>query len=323
MTTDAPLPLLVTDTFWSVVGERVSAHGDRIEPIVVAEGQMLDDDTVSRLRLACLSGDAYPGRVLDIVRPVMTASKLEWLHTFSAGVDSPFFGGLLDRGVRLTNSSGASAPSIARTVMMVILALSRDLPSWTRAQQARSWEPRRFDEIIGDRLVVVGWGPIGQEVGRLAEAFGLDVRIVRRSATGDEPYPVTPLARLDDAVRDADWVVVALPLTPETRGLFDADTIAAMPPGARFVNVGRGELVDEPAMAAALRSGALAGAGLDVFATEPLPPDSELWSLPNVVVTPHCSGVTDHTDRRATEVFVDNLDAYLRGRAMRNEIRRA
>ena len=155
-----------------------------------------------------------------------------------------------------------------------------------RAQAAHEWSPAPFRELDGQRLVVVGYGPIGQEVVRLAEAFRMDPVIVRRAAHGDEPCQVRPLAELTDAVSDADAVVVALPLTDTTRGIVSADVIAAMASHAMFVNVGRGELVDQVALTDALTSGRLGGAGLDVFATEPLPADDPLWDLPNVIISP-------------------------------------
>jgi phosphoglycerate dehydrogenase-like enzyme len=313
-------PLLVTDAFWSITGAEIARRTPQVEPVLAIEGRRLDDSTLDRIRISCLSGDAYPARLREILGPCARAPRLEWLHTFSAGTDAPIFASFLDRGVRLTNSSGASAPSIARTVLAVVLALSRDLPGWFVAQQERRWESRRFREVIGDRMTIVGWGPIGQEVARLAQAVGIDVEIVRRVAIGDEPHRVWPLASLEAAVGDADWVVLALPLTAETRGLVTEPVLRAMPARARLVNVGRGELVDEPALVAALRDGRIAGAALDVFATEPLPPDNELWSMPNVIVTPHSSGVTDHTDARAQAIFLDNLEAFVHGEPMRNEV---
>ena len=312
--------LLVTDTLWALAGAELARRAPGIEPILMVSDQPLTAEELGRARIACLSGDAYPERIREVIGACVHAPNLQWLHTFSAGVDAPVFGTFLERGVRLTNSSGASAPSIARTVIAGVLALSRDLPAWFRAQQERSWAPRRYEEIIGQRLVVVGWGPIARETARLADALGLEIEIVRREAAGDEPFPVTPLIDLRVALARADWVVVALPLTEQTRNLFDADAIAAMRPTARFVNIGRGELVDESALTDALASGRLAGAALDVFATEPLPPESPLWGLPNVIVTPHASGITDHTDALGRALFCDNVEAFVNGRPLRNEV---
>jgi phosphoglycerate dehydrogenase-like enzyme len=228
----------------------------------------------------------------------------------------------LERGVRLTTSSGASASPIAGTVMLYLLALSRNLPGWLRSQSAREWAPAPFRDLEGQRLVVVGYGPIGAEVVRLATAFRMDPVVVRRSARGDEPCPVRPLTDLPAAVSDADAVVVALPLAPETRGVISADVVSSMPSHAVFVNVGRGELVDQAALTDALASGRLAGAGLDVFDPEPLPPDDELWELPNVIISPHNSGSSDATTNRVAAIFLDNLGRFVRGEPLRNEVTR-
>jgi phosphoglycerate dehydrogenase-like enzyme len=238
----------------------------------------------------------------------------------SAGVDSPVFTMFTDRGVRLTTSSGASAPPIAATVMLYLLALSRDLPGWLRAQAAHEWSPTPFRELRGQSVAVVGYGPIGQEVVRLAMAFGMEPVIVRRAARGDEPCAVRSLDELDDVVADVDAVVSVLPLHPGTRGIFSADVIAAMRPDAVFVNVGRGELVDQTALTDALAAGRLGGAGLDVFDPEPLPPEDPLWDLPNVIVSPHNSGSSDGTEGRVVDVFLDNLGRFLTGRGLRNEV---
>jgi phosphoglycerate dehydrogenase-like enzyme len=204
--------------------------------------------------------------------------------------------------------------------MLYLLALSRNLPGWLRAQASHEWSPAPFRDLEGQRVVVVGYGPIGEEVVRLATAFRMDPVVVRRSALGDEPCPVRPLAELADAVSDADAVVVALPLVPETRGIVSADVIAAMPSHAVFVNVGRGELVDQAALTDALASARVAGAGLDVFDPEPLPADDALWDLPNVIVSPHTSGSSDATTARVAEIFLDNLGRFVRGEPMRNEV---
>jgi phosphoglycerate dehydrogenase-like enzyme len=150
----------------------------------------------------------------------------------------------------------------------------------------------------------------------------MDPVVVRRSAIGDEACPVRPLAELADVVSDADAVVVALPLAPETRGIVTAEVIAAMPSRAVFVNVGRGELVDQAALTDALASARLAGAGLDVFDPEPLPSDDALWDLPNVIISPHTSGSSDATTARVAGIFLDNLGRFVRGDALRNEVTR-
>ena len=242
------------------------------------------------------------------------------MHTASAGVDSPVFGRLTAQGVRLSTSSGASALPIAHTAIMMILGLSRDLAGRIRDQGDHRWERRMSEDVDGANVLVVGMGPIGIETAKLAAALGMNPIGCRRTVSGDEPCETRTFAALTSLLGWADYVVLALPLTPETRGLIGAEQLAAMKPTARLINVGRGDLIDEPALVAALAGGRLAGAGLDVFAVEPLPADSPLWDMPNVIVTAHDSGATNGSNDRAAMIFVDNLGRYARGEPLRNEV---
>jgi phosphoglycerate dehydrogenase-like enzyme len=305
------------------VEERWAAALDAAAPgvprvVVEPDGALRGDPAA--VELAYFSGDCFPERVRPFALALRDAPRLRWLHTFSAGVDHPWFQALRARGVRLTTSSGAHAGPIAGTVLLYLLALSRGLPAWMDAQRRRAWEPHEIRELDGLVLGVVGLGPIGRETARLGAAFGMRVIGARRTPRGDEPCETWPLARLDELLALADALVLALPLSDETRHLLDARRIARMKPGAWLVNVGRGALVDEPALVAALREGRLGGAGLDVFETEPLPAESPLWELPNVIVTPHNSGDTPANQTRASEIFVDNLGRWVRGEPLRNEV---
>jgi phosphoglycerate dehydrogenase-like enzyme len=315
--------LFCTDTFLDAHRDELAAVAPDLEVVALRRGEDVAPHDVARVTVAFFSNDVWPERAAPFMRVALDAENLRWFHSMSAGVDSPVFSMFLDRGVRLTTSSGASAPTIAGTVLLYLLALSRDMPAWVRAQAAHEWSAHRFRDLPGQRLVVVGYGPIGQEVVRLAGAFGMDPVIVRRSARGDEPVPVHPLDELVAAVADADAVVLALPLTDETRGIVSSEVIAAMPPHSVFVNVGRGELVDQAALTEALGAGRLAGAGLDVFTTEPLPSDDALWDLPNVIISPHNSATSDHTADRVVEIFFDNLGRFVRGERLRNEVLRS
>jgi phosphoglycerate dehydrogenase-like enzyme len=312
--------LFCTDTFHHTHAEQIAAAAPSLDVVPLRRGQEVSAADRDRITVAFFSHDAWPERASAFMKVALGAPNLRWLHTMSAGVDSPVFTMFTDRGVRLTTSSGASAPPIAGTVMLYLLALSRGLPSWLRAQADRRWEPTSFRDLEGQRLVVVGFGPIGQEVVRLALAFAMDPVVVRRAPRGDEPCPTRSLDELTDAIRDADAVVVALPLAPATRRIVSADVIAAMPERAVFVNVGRGELVDQAALTAALAAGRIAGAGLDVFDPEPLPDDDPLWGLDNVIISPHSSGATDATARRVSEIFLDNLARFVRDQPLRNEV---
>ncbi|MFZ1490815.1 MAG: D-2-hydroxyacid dehydrogenase [Ilumatobacteraceae bacterium] len=309
-----------TDTMWTRHGDRLLAAAPGLRPVLLAGDEDVADADLSRIEVAYFSGDAWPARAGRFIGACLRAPNLRWLHTFSAGVDSPVFARFLEAGVRLTNSSGSAAPPIAQTAVMMMLALSRDLPAWGVAQREHRWAPHRFAELEGTTLAVVGMGPIGCEIARLGIALRMRVIGCRRTPSGDEVCETWPLHRLDDLLAEADWIVLALPLADGTRGLIGAEQFALMRPGARLVNVGRGELVDEEALVSALVSGQLGGAGLDVFATEPLPADSALWDMANVIVTPHSSGASDLSLERATDIFVDNLERWHRGDELRNEI---
>jgi phosphoglycerate dehydrogenase-like enzyme len=310
--------LLLSDAVADQYDAALRAAAPGAARVVLREGKVEGD--VANVEAAFFSGDLFPDRVREFVLALRDAVELRWLHTFSAGVDNPFFGKLRERGVRLTTSSGAHAVPIAQTVIWYLLALSRGAEAWRDAQERRSWERHDLADLQGLVLGVVGLGPIGLEVARLGAALRMRVVGLRRTPRGDEPCETWPLDRLDELLPQADALVLALPLAEGTRHLLDARRLALVKPGAWLVNVGRGALVDEPALVASLRSGRLGGAGLDVFETEPLPPESPLWSLPNVIVTPHNAGDTPGNQVRAAEIFLDNLARYALGEPLRNEV---
>ena len=315
-----PGAILVSDWVAERFGDALRrAAPDR--PLAVLRGGESVDGDPAAVEVAFFSGDLYPVRTRELVLALRDAPRLGWLHSFAAGVDHPWFQSLLARGIRLTNSPGASAVPIAHTVMLYLLALSRDLPGWQRDQAAARWAPRAIEELSGRRIGVLGLGAIGVEIARLAAAFGMRVTGFRRTPAGDEPCETLPLAELDRVLPELDWLVLALPLTAETERVLDARRLALLPKHARVVNVGRGPLVDEAALAAALAEGRIAGAALDVFEVEPLPPESPLWRLPNVIVTPHSSGTSPGNLFRSADLFVENLERWVRGEPLRNEIR--
>jgi len=280
----------------------------------------LTAEACERITLVNFSYDIWPNHHIPFMLAVLQAPNIRWFDSLSAGVDNPFFGELMQRGIRLTTSPGTSSTPIAQTAMLYLLALSQDLPGFLGDQANRAWEWRRWRELPGRSIAVVGWGPIGQEVARLATALGMNVTVVRRSERGDEGHPVRPLHELVDVARGHDVIVLALPLTPDTEGIVSAEVIDALGPDGLLVNVGRGELRDQPALVSALVEGRLGGAGLDVATPEPLPADDPLWSAPNLILTPHTSGSTDGTMRRVDDLFFDNLAAWLDGERLVTEV---
>ena len=305
--------LFCTDTFWDDRGDELVGIEPTVEVVRLVGDEHVTPSDLARITIAFFSADAWPERAPNFMGTCVRAVHLDWLHTMSAGTDHPIFTAMRERGVTVTNSAGAAAPSIAQTVMTYLLALSRDLPKTLRDQATRTWDPQPSVDLDGQRLGIVGLGAIGSETARLAQAFGMDTIGLRRSPTGDEPCETWTNDRFEELLGWADAIAVTAPLTDETRGLFDATAFAAMRPGAWFVNVGRGEIVDEAALVESLLDEHLGGAGLDVFATEPLPADSPLWRFPNVIITPHSSGDTSRSHRRADDLFVENFRRYTSG----------
>jgi phosphoglycerate dehydrogenase-like enzyme len=251
------------------------------------------------------------------------APRLAWVHGHSAGADRPIYPELRSRGVTVTTSSGANAEAVAQMILTGVLALSRRLPELMDAQRRHAWEPllgpRAPRDLAGQTALIVGLGPIGQEAARLLKMLRMQVIGVRRSeAATPHCDHVLPFGRLDEALPLADWVILACPLTDQTRGLLDAARIALLPAGARVINVARGEVAVERELAAALASGALGGAFLDVFEVEPLAPQSPLWDIPNVMISPHTAGQTSGHYAAVGELFLDNLARWRSGQPLRN-----
>jgi phosphoglycerate dehydrogenase-like enzyme len=315
-----PITLLISDNVWARHGEVIRSMVPNISPIIYEGDEVLPDEVISSIDTVFFSSDLWPERSRGFVLSILKATNLKWMHTFSAGVDSPFFVQLLERGVRLSNSSGATASPIAQTTVLYMLALSRNVRAWFQHQEKREWQHHNFYELDGARLAVIGMGPIGTEIARLGVALNMHVEAIRRTPTGSEPCPTFSFDQLQEVLGRADWVAVALPLTPDTRELFGDRTFASMKSGAHFINVGRGELVDEESLIQALQSGHIAGAALDVFSTEPLPTDSPLWDMPNVIITPHSSASSHESRLRSEDIFLEHLQNYVAGTPLRNEV---
>lgn len=249
------------------------------------------------------------------------ASHVRWVQLTHAGAErvDP---NLIAQGITFTTAGGLAATPIAEYVMATILMFGKGWPRLFRAQQEHKYDRVMPREIFGKTVGVVGMGYIGSEVVRLAKAFGCRVLAIRRSynvrgpdALADEAIPPSDLAYL---LGESDFVVLATPLTEETKGLIGAGQLEQMKRSAYLINIARGRVVDEAALIAALKAETIAGAALDVFTREPLPAESELWDLPNVIVTPHISGGTEIYNQRATDIFCDNLRRFLAGSPLSN-----
>ena len=247
--------------------------------------------------------------------------RLRWIQMTSAGIDP-----LLPWRDRLghcivTNARGMHADQMADYAMAAMFMLHWDFPRILRDQAGAVWRREAKAPLSGRTLGIVGLGAIGQEIARRARCAGMEVLGVNRSGTAVEAVAeMYRQDRLRDVLPRCDFVVLVVPATAETRGLFDAAALRLMKPTACLINFARGSVVEEPALIAALRDGTIKGAALDVFATEPLPADSPLWSMPNVIVTPHIAGMSDDYEARFAAGFAVNLARYRRGDRLLNTV---
>ena len=253
------------------------------------------------------------------------AGDLRWIQWCGAGVNAALFPGLVQSDVVLTNARGIFDRAMAEYTLGLIIAFAKRFPESYALQARGEWRHRLTEGIEGARVLVVGVGSIGREIARLLRAVGMVVEGVGRGARGGDG-DFERIHGQDDLVGclgEADYVVLITPLTAATAGLFGARAFAAMKPSARFINLGRGQLIDEAALIAALDAGALAGAALDVFETEPLPADSPLWRHPAVIVSPHMSGDFIGYEAALAGLFLENFQRFRAGEPLRNLVDKA
>ncbi len=334
-----------------------------MDPIIVISQLALSDQQLASLQQvsARLRIHQYPAATLAdvsadirqqvkimfwhgaLMRETRHFPNLKWFQVGSAGVDFLMDTALWESDVTITNTSGIHAVPIAERILAMMLAFRARLPDLWRNKQSNHWPDDRWDtfsspELRGSTIGIVGYGAIGGEVARQAQALGMRVLALSRSGqrqalkgylesgTGDPynliPEQLYPAADLLDMLPQCDHVVMLAPLTAETQHMIGSEALAVMKPTAYIYNYGRGGLIDEAALIAALQNGRLAGAGLDVFDEEPLPVDSPLWELPNVIISPHVGGMTAIYNDRATNVFAENLRRYVRGEPLFNVISR-
>ena len=322
---------------------REAAPGARL--VMVSHEGLADGplDGVQALLRGWISADAFD-------RVLAKAPQLAWVHSASAGVENVLTPSSLERGLVITNARGVFSRPIAEYVLMMILAISRRLPQLLELQRERTWQPLEGVELRDVTIGIVGLGSIGQAVADLARAFGCRVIATRLRAgdtaasgvgaraasgetadeadrSGDESGPteanlerVAGPEGLPRLLAESDFVVLALPLTPDTESVINDEMLALVKPGAWLINVARGRLVDERALVRALREGRIGGAVLDAFREEPLPSSSPLYDLPNVIVTPHTSWSSGRVLDRSIELFCDNLRRFARGEELLNVV---
>lgn len=265
------------------------------------------------------------------------APNLKWVQVHWAGVDTvidaPIF---KSRHVLLSTAAGVHAVNMAEYTLMMLLAMGHRLPNAFAAMQTQTWKHDHAGDLFmplelrNATLLLIGYGHIGREIARLAQAFGMRVTVLRRQhplpvgeGRGEGRVAFIQREQLQNALREADFVVLAVPNTADTRNLLGRDEIAQMKPASYIVNIGRGSTIDEPALIDALREGRIAGAALDVFAQEPLPADSPLWQLAQrgkVIITPHIAGITPNYELRAVALFAGNLRRFIAGQPLINQV---
>ncbi|MDX2270354.1 MAG: D-2-hydroxyacid dehydrogenase [Cyanobacteriota bacterium] len=290
-----------------------------LDPLGNWEGEIHDAEVY-------LNAGLLKSTILEKV--LQAAPALRWQHTLSAGVNHLLNPSHLSRNIILTNGAGIHAIPVAEFTLGLMLDHVKRLHNLHQLQTDHEWDNswrngNFLRELSGATVLIIGAGSIGQAIGHRANAFGMRVWGSRKHP---EPLPsfekVVGSSEWYTLLPEADFVVLALPLTPETKEIINADVFKAMNPTAYFINIARGALVEEPALIMALTEGWIAGAGLDTFAVEPLPPESPLWSLPNAFITPHISWSSPNTRQRTAELFLDNLHRFRHGLPLRNVVDR-
>lgn len=325
--------ILVSKAFMAQFGAELQAAAKAagVTPQIVHlpddPAQRLPSAELAKIEAAYLTRDTrFSDHYQTFSETVKAAPNLKWVHFTSTGIDQhPFLPALHERKVRLTTSAGTNGEPVGQTAFCGLLMLARGFPRWIAAQREHRWDPARGKDtprdLRGQTVIVVGLGTIGATVARLCQTLGMKVIGLRRSPKreGDPVDEMHTLDQLPALLPKCDWLVLACPYTKETHQLVNAKTLALMPKHSYLINVARGAVCEEKALIAALQSKQIAGAYLDVFEKEPLPADSPLWDIPNVIVSPHNASASDGNDKRAARVFTDNLQLFAAGKPMVNE----
>ncbi|MES2784979.1 MAG: D-2-hydroxyacid dehydrogenase [Pseudomonadota bacterium] len=320
--------LLSAQTAASLAVPIEQALGELGHQLVVAEEASAGDG----IDIAFISREVTAGSTKHHALPatrqfydlLTSAPNLSWVQIHSAGADRPIFGELRNHGVKITTASGANAVPVAHTALAGILALARNLPQAMADQRRSCWNQRLQSpaprDLRGQTVMIVGWGPVAREVARLLQAVGLKCIAVRRERALPPEFGtrMVSFSEMPDQLGNIDWLVLACPLSETTRYLVNRNTLARMPRGSWIVNVARGEVARQSDLLDALNSGHLAGAYLDVTDPEPLPEDSPLWTMENVILTPHTAGHADTNAQAVAAIFLDNLARWRGGAPLLN-----
>lgn len=262
---------------------------------------------------------------------LLGSNQVKWVHIHSAGADRPIYLDLMSRGVKVTGSSGVNAPVVTQNAIAGILMLARRFPQMMRAQAERKWDslinyPLPLD-LAGQTALILGRGPIGKGIAEVLKILGVktimigfDLLLKEQSNHSSIQEGTRHISELSQVLPLAQWLVIACPLSQETKGLIDRENLNLLPAGAHVINIARGEIPVEVDLIEALESGKLAGAYLDVFAAEPLDENSPLWSMNNVIVTPHSAGHSAGNEQRVLALFIENLRRYALGEHLKNQI---
>jgi len=342
MTTARTVRVLIASALEPPLVERIRAVDRRLDVVyradLIGSPRYPADHTAPVTRTPAQAAEwaalvAEAEVMLDVVRSsdrdlARQAPRLRWVQLSSSGVGQIVeHMGLGDRPIVVTNAAGMHALPLAEFVLFAMLYFAKRMPRVLVDQRRHHWERFALDTLPGKTLGIVGLGHVGRAIARLARSVGLRVVAVRRTpgppAQSPDADAVYPLGGLRTLLGESDYVALIVPFTPETVGLIGKSELAAMKPGAVLINIGRGQLVDEGALVESLRSGHLGGAALDVFATEPLPAESPLWDMPNVLVTPHSMSTALDENEWLVDLFCDNLRRYLAGQPLRNVFDRA
>lgn len=327
-----PINILITSALSKEASDKITAVSSRIK-IMDASGLWDAPDMVTAERKGDFANEKFEAmlsqtEVIYGFRPpqnvIARAPKLKWIQTMLAGVDHFLTPDIVKSRVIVTNMSGIHSSPVSEMAFSMMLMFAKQAPFCFLNKQEKKWE-RFIPMLLRSKTVgIVGLGNIGKELARMSKAFGMRVIATRRTAKeGDKARYVdliVPMEKLKKLLSESDFVVLLMPATPGTHKIIGEKELRAMKPTAYLVNVGRGNTVDEEAMVRALQQGWIAGVGLDAYAVEPLPVESKLWVLPNVIISPHVSGRLANYDEVVTELFCDNLRRYVKGKRLRNVV---